>query len=110
MANKPSSLTGGAGPAGHLSSKRGTEDLDYYIGDEALAAAGGPGKYQKEWHCGASLTHDRLWYSLSNPAWTDRKLGQSKDTLNYCLHCPHRSLTGSYGALLVKFNIQIPTR
>lgn len=48
VANKPSSLTGGAGPAGHLSSKRGTEDLDYYIGDEALAAAGGPGTYLRE--------------------------------------------------------------
>jgi hypothetical protein len=36
-------LTGGAGPGGHLSGKRGTEDLDFFIGDEALAAAGGPG-------------------------------------------------------------------
>jgi actin-related protein 3 len=26
-----------------LSGKRGTEDLDYFIGDEALAAASGPG-------------------------------------------------------------------
>lgn len=43
VANKPSFLTGGAGPTGHLSSKRGTEDLDYYIGNEALAASNGPG-------------------------------------------------------------------
>lgn len=26
-----------------MSSKRGTEDLDFFIGDEALAAANGPG-------------------------------------------------------------------
>lgn len=43
VANKPSYLTGGAGPGGHLSMKRGTEDLDFLIGDEALAAANGPG-------------------------------------------------------------------
>ncbi|KAG9257578.1 actin family [Emericellopsis atlantica] len=43
VANKPSFLTGGAGPGGHLSAKRGTEDLDFFIGDEALAASGGPG-------------------------------------------------------------------
>ncbi|KAI0389144.1 actin-related protein 3 [Xylariaceae sp. FL0594] len=42
VANKPSFLTGG-GAAGHLSAKRGTEDLDYFIGDEATAAANGPG-------------------------------------------------------------------
>jgi len=42
VANKPSYLTGGAGP-GHLSMKRGTEDLDFFIGDEALAAANGSG-------------------------------------------------------------------
>ncbi|KAK9324030.1 actin family [Lipomyces orientalis] len=28
---------------GHLSQKRGTEDLDFFIGDEALSAANGPG-------------------------------------------------------------------
>ncbi|RVD84876.1 uncharacterized protein DFL_003213 [Arthrobotrys flagrans] len=43
VAQKPSFLTGGAGPTGHLSSKRGTEDLDFFIGDEALNAAKGPG-------------------------------------------------------------------
>lgn len=44
VGNKPSFLTGGAGPAGHLNSKRGTEDLDYFIGDEAIAASSGPGE------------------------------------------------------------------
>lgn len=43
VANKPSYLTGGAGPSSHLSGKRGTEDLDFFIGDEAIAAANGPG-------------------------------------------------------------------
>ncbi|PHH92292.1 hypothetical protein CDD83_8106 [Cordyceps sp. RAO-2017] len=44
VANKPSFLTGGAGPgSSHMSSKRGTEDLDFYIGDAALSAAAGPG-------------------------------------------------------------------
>ncbi|TRX89852.1 hypothetical protein FHL15_009285 [Xylaria flabelliformis] len=43
VANKPSFLTGGAGPSGHLSMKRGTEDLDFFIGDEAIAASNGPG-------------------------------------------------------------------
>ena len=27
--------------------KRGTEDLDFFIGDEALAAASGPGEKQR---------------------------------------------------------------
>ena len=43
VANKPSFLTGGAGSGGTLSAKRGTEDLDFFIGDEALTAASGPG-------------------------------------------------------------------
>lgn len=47
VANKPSFLTGGAGAGGHLSMKRGTEDLDFFIGDEALAAANGPGTQQQ---------------------------------------------------------------
>jgi len=45
VANKPSFLTGGAGPSGHLSAKRGTEDLDFFIGDEAISAASGPGEF-----------------------------------------------------------------
>ena len=43
IANKPSFLTGGTGSGGALSAKRGTEDLDFFIGDEAIAAASGPG-------------------------------------------------------------------
>ena len=43
VANKPSYLTGGTGAGGSLSGKRGTEDLDFFIGDEALVAASGPG-------------------------------------------------------------------
>ena len=43
VANKPSFLTGGTGGSGSLAVKRGTEDLDFFIGDEALAAASGPG-------------------------------------------------------------------
>lgn len=43
VANKPSFLTGGVGSGGALAAKRGTEDLDFFIGDEALAAASGPG-------------------------------------------------------------------
>lgn len=46
VANKPSFLSGGAGPGGQLSAKRGTEDLDFFIGDEALTAASGPGEIQ----------------------------------------------------------------
>lgn len=36
-------MSGGAGASSHLSAKRGTEDLDFFIGDEALAAGNGPG-------------------------------------------------------------------
>ncbi|KAL8865259.1 MAG: hypothetical protein Q9174_006981 [Haloplaca sp. 1 TL-2023] len=43
VANKPSYLTGGSGAGGALAAKRGTEDLDFFIGDEALNAAAGPG-------------------------------------------------------------------
>jgi actin-related protein 3 len=44
VANKPSFLGGGGGGgSSNLSAKRGTEDLDFFIGDEALAAGQGPG-------------------------------------------------------------------
>jgi len=43
VANKPSFLGGSGGGSSHLSGKRGTEDLDFFIGDEALAAGSGPG-------------------------------------------------------------------
>ena len=42
VGNKPAFLSGG-GASTHLSAKRGTEDLDFFIGDEALAAGSGPG-------------------------------------------------------------------
>lgn len=43
VGNKPSFLSSGGGGSSHLSAKRGTEDLDFFIGDEALAAGNGPG-------------------------------------------------------------------
>jgi len=58
--------------------KRGTEDLDFFIGDEALAAASGPGISKLEIpKNGKSIETDeyRLWYSLPYKAWTDRELG-----------------------------------
>jgi len=88
VANKPSFLTGGAGPSGHLSAKRGTEDLDFFIGDEALAASAGPGTFLRrmkqialwryailqryQMQCAEVL---RIRSPLSYPAWSDRKLG-----------------------------------
>jgi actin-related protein 3 len=42
--SKPSSLSGGGGSSSsNLASKRGVEDLDFFIGDEALAAGRGHG-------------------------------------------------------------------
>lgn len=38
---KPSFLSGVGGAGGNLAQKRGTEDLDFYIGDEALAQTSG---------------------------------------------------------------------
>lgn len=37
VASKPSGLGGASSSSSHLSSKRGIEDLDFFIGDEALA-------------------------------------------------------------------------
>lgn len=39
--SKPSFLSGSGGSGGNLAQKRGTEDLDFYIGDEALAQTSG---------------------------------------------------------------------
>lgn len=64
VVNKPSFLTGGAGPGGHLSAKRGTEDLDFFIGDEALAASAGPGMQEWDVRKERQLTWARLWHSL----------------------------------------------
>ncbi|ODQ81831.1 hypothetical protein BABINDRAFT_160063 [Babjeviella inositovora NRRL Y-12698] len=40
--SKPSKLTYLSGKSSNVASKRGTEDLDFFIGDEALSAANGP--------------------------------------------------------------------
>jgi hypothetical protein len=80
VANKPSYMTGGAGSGGSLATKRGTEDLDFFIGDEALAAAAGPGNL----HWGNRSTRGelelttkhRVWHTLSSKAWASRKLGE----------------------------------
>lgn len=68
VANKPSYLTGGAGQGGHLNMKRGTEDLDFFIGDEALAAANGPGTlgHVSGWD---RADGSRLQYQLSYSPW-----------------------------------------
>ena len=41
--SKPSFLTSGAGSGGNLAHKRGTDDLDFFIGDEAIQANSGAG-------------------------------------------------------------------
>ena len=71
MANKPSYLTGGAGSGGHLNMKRGTEDLDFFIGDEALAAANGPGMETIQFDNDTVLIRFRLRDPLPNQTWTD---------------------------------------
>lgn len=60
MANKPTFLTGGAASGGNLSGKRGTEDLDFFIGDEALTAASGPGWFSV--HAGIVASHGLHWF------------------------------------------------
>ena len=50
--------------------KRGTEDLDFFIGDEALAAANGPGMGFGGLFFGTRADGNRLWDSLPNPPWT----------------------------------------
>lgn len=70
VANKPSYLTGGAGAGGHLNMKRGTEDLDFFIGDEALAAANGPGMDSVQFDNDTILIGFRLWYSLPDQTRT----------------------------------------
>ncbi|KAI1039266.1 hypothetical protein LB505_007374 [Fusarium chuoi] len=79
VANKPSFLTGGAGAGGHLSGKRGTEDLDFFIGDEAIAASGGPGRQPYELEFMNSADKLRIWSSLSYPARSNRELGMLAD-------------------------------
>lgn len=43
--NRPSYMASAAGSGGNLAAKRGTEDLDFFIGDEAVTAANGPGTF-----------------------------------------------------------------
>jgi len=57
--------------------KRGTEDLDFFIGDEALAAANGPGAPNMKGLYGHGIDSSRLWNTLSNPTRTNRKLGRA---------------------------------
>jgi len=59
VAQQSSYLIGGADPSGNLSAKRGTEDLDYFIGDEASAQALGPGEGSCSFgrSCGATLLY-----------------------------------------------------
>lgn len=74
-----------------LSGKRGTEDLDYFIGDEALAASSGPG------------------YGLHYPI----RHGQIENWVrikNFYVAASSRLLicVGPNGALLVQLDIQVP--
>ena len=112
MANKPSYLTGGSGAGGSLSAKRGTEDLDFFIGDEALVAASGPGAACAG--CGKLGTLEvlmriyRIWDPLSSTAWSSGELGKSlprgrEATVPW--ETIVLTLTGSYGTVLVEFNI-----
>ena len=53
--------------------KRGTEDLDFFIGDEALAAANGPGMHVDGCMAGRRRFIDsvRIQHQLSHPPWSD---------------------------------------
>ena len=107
VANKPSYLTGGTGSGGSLSAKRGTEDLDFFIGDEALAAAAGPGMIRRQDLEDVTEDTHRLWHTLPCSPWASRELGmrgimlRAGQTDVFCV--------GSYGAVLVKLDIQIPS-
>ena len=90
VANKPSYLTGGAGPAGHLSAKRGTEDLDYFIGDEAIAQAAGPGMHVLvvyRQNCMLIIQFDRIRHSLSHQTWSNRELGEHVEATSQLMSC-----------------------
>jgi len=53
--------------------KRGTEDLDFFIGDEALAAANGPGMHGNGCMAGWEKYIDsaRIQHQLPHPPWSD---------------------------------------
>jgi len=55
--------------------KRGTEDLDFFIGDEAIAATAGPGGLYRSLPATSSADRARLWIALSDQARPDRELG-----------------------------------
>lgn len=78
VANKPSFLTGGAGPGGHLSAKRGQEDLDFFIGDEAVGASQGPGMSIRGLGSTRNADGYRIRSSLPYPPWSNRELGKFK--------------------------------
>ena len=54
--------------------KRGTEDLDFFIGDEALAAVNGRGNADlgNLWE---AADYHRIRHTLSYSPWTSRELG-----------------------------------
>ena len=109
VANKPSYLTGGTGAGGSLSGKRGTEDLDFFIGDEALVAASGPGKCTKVQRASSKRSiyqvYHRLWNTLPSTARTSRELGwSSKQAIPETMAL---TVAGSHGTLLVELNFQV---
>ena len=60
--------------------KRGTEDLDFFIGDEALAAGNGPGTWNGV--CDRACADlDRLWRTLPYTTWTSGELGDYTSAL-----------------------------
>lgn len=74
--------------------KRGTEDLDFFIGDEALAAANGGGELHDPIQRYQQNTTDtlacRLRYQLSHPTRTDRELGTASTPLTTpSIETPH---------------------
>lgn len=74
IATRQSSGGRGQGTSGgNLSQKRGTEDLDFFIGNEALEAANGPRMYSYCLLLGIlvlslilTIIHQRLWTQLSH--------------------------------------------
>ena len=62
-----------------MSGKRGTEDLDFFIGDEAIAASGGPGRQPFNLRLGDYTDGSRIWHSLSYSTWPNRELGMFAD-------------------------------
>jgi len=73
-----------------LSGKRGTEDLDYFIGDEALAASSGPGY---------GLHYPIRHGQIENWVRKDMESSPRNRMLTY---------VGPNGTLLVQLDIQIP--